>query len=127
MMSTERCAAARDSMTVDADHAPSKTAPTARARIRMSSISDLDVDDLAEPEPADDGRDTGADDGDHAPGVIEQPFDVVGLQDVDDDADDERHQAQDHGAQAAFGGERTNLAPDAFALLHRVGHGFEQA
>src|SRR5690242_3214539 len=103
----------RDSIVVDAAHAPATTAATA-SRTMRAIISDLDVDDATEPEPADDRQH----DRDHQPEnsdeVVEQRLEVVGLDEPDGESEHGRDQAQDDRRHPAFGGERAELAADAF-------------
>src|SRR6188508_2559104 len=110
---------------VDADHAPRAAAATASNTMRKI-ISNLDIDDLAEPEPARDGQDPGDDQAHDPEEVVRQRLQVVELDQVDREGEHGRGQAEHHGREPAFGCEGAQLAADPLALDHRVGDGVEQ-
>ncbi len=72
----------------------------------------------ARPAAADDRRD--------AERVVEERLHVVGRDEKQEDARDRRQEAEDDAAEAAFGGQRADLGPDALTLLHGVGDRVEQ-
>src|ERR1700690_1846794 len=102
----ERRLPERDSMVVDAAHAPAMTAATA-SRMMRPIISDLDVDDATEPEPTDDRHDDREDQAKDSQEVVEQRLEVRRLDQPDRERQDRRDQAQHDGREPAFCCERT--------------------
>src|SRR5436305_218765 len=92
MARSERCAPECASMLVDTAQDPSDTADTA-SRTISTIISNLDVDDLAQPEPTEDLEREGAGHGDDPDGVVPERMEIRRLQQPD-------HQEQQRGDRA---------------------------
>src|SRR4051794_1192997 len=90
------------------------------------STSDLDLDDLLHPPEPDEGHEGGAAEHVLADLLLEQNRDVRPVHHVDGEADADGQQPEDDGAHPAFGGEGLDLAAQALAGRHGLGHRLQQ-
>src|SRR3984893_13679900 len=104
----ERRLPERDSIVVDAAHAPAATAATARTTMR-AIISNLDVDDATQPEPTNDREHDRDDQSEDPDEVVEQRLEVVGLDEPDGERENRGDEAQHDGREPTFGGECAQL------------------
>src|SRR5690349_10095316 len=89
---------------------PNAAARAIMTRTRSTCASDLDVDDLPDPEEADDLEDDRHDHHQLADRIGEQQLDVRGVQRVDRAADGERQHREDVAAEPALRGVDPELA-----------------
>src|SRR4051794_24812168 len=105
------------------------SAPTAAAITRAiinGVTSHLDLEDLAQPDEADEGHDAARDDGHDPERLLEQHAHVVGLDQVEHTGEHDREQPEDPPREASFCRQRPDLEAQPLPLGHRVRHGVEQ-
>src|SRR3954453_6493589 len=103
---------------------PAAATSPASANVKMST-SDLDFDDLLEPEGAE--RDHNANDPDHRPAgvAVKESVDVRGRCEHQDPAQDERRQGEHPAGHAALGCQGVDLAAQPIAFANRLGDDVE--
>src|SRR3954463_8190166 len=91
-----------------------------------ATTSDIDLDDGLHPDEAADHHDRGATEHDLSDCLVEQRRHVVGVDDVHGEAQRDRQDREDVGADAPLSRERLDVAAQTLAVRHRLGNGHEQ-